>query len=497
MPNALLRLPRTVWLLGLVSLLNDSASELLYPLIPLYLASVLMAGPKALGIIEGIAEMTASLLKLFSGVLTDRTRSAKPWVVGGYGLAALARPLFAFASSWPLVLALRFADRVGKGLRSSPRDALLARSIEPGQRGLAFGLHRAMDNAGAVIGPLLAAGLLAAGVGVRDIFLWAALPGTLAVALALAVREQATPAAATRPAFDWRLTGFTPTFRRYLLALALFTLGNASNMVLLLRAREAGLPDAQVPLLWALVSAVAMLLSTPLSALSDRVGRQRLIVGGWAVYGLLQNTKFTALLFVPLFALVVAVALWLQWRTIDRRLLAQLLVAYPAAALLTLWATNGFQAGPLNAPLPLLGDLGGRVVPLSHYLDQLLDIGGRLQVGTPAFLLGRYSDSGWWWYFPVAFLVKTPLPILLLLLFVLLRIAKIPPNLSHGEGDVPFPSLPGRGIRRGSSTPPSPNPSHGEGDPPFPSPPGRGIGRGSYVFNNQTTNRSNHPPTRP
>ena len=286
MPNALLRLPRTVWLLGLVSLLNDSASELLYPLIPLYLASVLMAGPKALGIIEGIAEMTACLLKLFSGVLTDRTRSEKAWDVGGYGLAALARPLFAFASSWPLVLALRFADRVGKGLRSSPRDALLARSIEPGQRGLAFGLHRAMDNAGAVIGPLLAAGLLAAGVGVRDIFLWAALPGTLAVALALAVREQATPAAATRPAFDWRLTGFTPAFRRYLLALALFTLGNASNMFLLLRAREAGLPDAQVPLLWALVSAVAMLLSTPLSALSDRVGRQRLIVGGWAVYGL-------------------------------------------------------------------------------------------------------------------------------------------------------------------------------------------------------------------
>ena len=198
-----------------------------------------------------------------------------------------------------------------------------------------------------------------------------------------------------------------------------------------------------------------------------------------ACLGLLQNTKFTALLFVPLFALVVAVALWLQWRTIDRRLLAQLLVAYPAAALLTLWATNGFQAGPLNAPLPLLGDLGGRVVPLSHYLDQLLDIGGRLQVGTPAFLLGRYSDSGWWWYFPVAFLVKTPLPILLLLLFVLLRIAKIPPNLSHGEGDPPFPSPPGRGLGRGSSTPPSPNPSHGEGDPPFPSPPGRGIGRGS------------------
>ena len=141
--------------------------------------------------------------------------------------------------------------------------------------------------------------------------------------------------------------------------------------------------------------------------------------------GLLQNTKFTALLFVPLFALVVVVALWARRRTIDRRLVAQLLIAYPAAALLTLWATNGFQVGPLNAPLPLLGDLGGQPVPMSHYLDQLLDIGGRLQVGTPAFLLGRYSDSGWWWYFPVAFLVKTPLPVLLLLVIAIFRIAKI------------------------------------------------------------------------
>lgn len=285
MTNGLASLPRTVWLLGLVSLLNDAASELIYPLVPLYLASVLMAGPKALGIIEGIAEMTASLLKLFSGVLTDRTRSAKPWVVGGYGLAALARPLLAFASGWPLVLVLRFADRIGKGLRSSPRDALLARSIEPSQRGLAFGLHRAMDNAGAVIGPLAAAAMLASGLALRDIFLWAAVPGALAVALALAVRDAAPAPVASKPGFDWRLAGFPAPFRRYLLVLALFTLGNSSNMFLLLRARELGVPEAQVPVLWALVSVVAMLLSTPLSALSDRLGRQRLILSGWAVYG--------------------------------------------------------------------------------------------------------------------------------------------------------------------------------------------------------------------
>ena len=285
MLNALRRLPSTVWLLGLVSLCNDSASELLYPLVPLYLSSVLMAGPKALGIIEGIAEATSSLLKLFSGVLTDRTRSAKPWVVGGYALAALSRPLTGLAASWPAVLALRFADRVGKGLRSSPRDALLARAVPQQQRGLAFGLHRAMDNAGAVIGPLLAAWLLAREVALRDIFLWAALPGAAAVALALAVREQPAQQVSRSP-FDWRLHGFPPAYKRYLLTLAIFTLGNSSNMFLLLRAREMGLPAAQVPLLWALVSAIAMLLSTPLSALSDRLGRKRLIVGGWAIYGL-------------------------------------------------------------------------------------------------------------------------------------------------------------------------------------------------------------------
>src|SRR5512141_601918 len=121
--NALFALPRTVWLLGLVSFFNDAASELVYPLVPIYLSSVLMAGPKALGIIEGIAEATGSLLKLFSGVLADKMRTTKYWVVGGYSLAALGRPLLALATSWPIVLALRFADRVGKGLRSSPRDA--------------------------------------------------------------------------------------------------------------------------------------------------------------------------------------------------------------------------------------------------------------------------------------------------------------------------------------------------------------------------------------
>ncbi len=302
----LFALPRTVWLLGLVSLFNDSTSELVYPLVPLFLASVLMAGPRALGLIEGIAEATASLLKLFSGVVMDRRGHAKGWVVGGYGLAALSRPLFYVAGSWPMVLVLRFADRVGKGLRTSPRDALLANSVGDDRRGLAFGVHRAMDNAGAVIGPLLAAWLLARGVPLREVFLWSIVPGMITVALALTVKEPPVIPAASRPSFSWKMEGFPPVFRRYLVVLALFTLGNSSNMFLLLRARELGLPDYQVPLLWALTSAVAMTFSTPLSALSDRLGRTRLILAGWVVYGLfylgLGLNGFHTLLLWPLFA---------------------------------------------------------------------------------------------------------------------------------------------------------------------------------------------------
>jgi MFS family permease len=284
--KAIIALPRTVWLIGLISLVNDSASEMLYPLIPLYLASVLMAGPRALGLIEGIAEATASLLKLFSGVIVDRTGRGKPWIVFGYGLAGVGRPLIAFVASWPWLLVIRFTDRVGKGLRSSPRDALLAASVGPDQRGLAFGLHRAMDNAGAVVGPLIAALLLAAHVPLKDIFLWSAIPAALCLALALAIREPRSAAPAKSQAFDWRLGDMPPAFKRYLAVVALFTMGNSSNMFLLLRARELGVAEAHIPLLWAAVSAVAMLFSTPLSAWSDRVGRVRLLAGGYIAYGL-------------------------------------------------------------------------------------------------------------------------------------------------------------------------------------------------------------------
>jgi MFS family permease len=285
--SAIRQLPSTVWLLSLISLLNDTASDMIYPLIPLYLSSVLMAGPRALGLIEGIAEATGSLLKLFSGVVMDRTRCAKPWIIVGYGLAGCSRPLLALAGSWVGVLFIRFADRIGKGLRTSPRDALLASSIAPDQRGLAFGLHRAMDNAGAVLGPLLAAALLSAGLVIKELFLLAAIPAAICLLLALLIREpkREYPAAPTAQ-FSWTMADLPAVYKRYLAALALFTLGNSSNMFLLLRAKELGLPEAEVPLAWAMVSAIAMLFSTPLSALSDRFGRVRFIVGGWLAYGL-------------------------------------------------------------------------------------------------------------------------------------------------------------------------------------------------------------------
>jgi MFS family permease len=280
-------LPSTVWLLGAISLLNDAASELVYPLIPLYLATVLGSGPRALGFIEGAAEATAALLKLVSGVWYDRLGRAKGFIVVGYGLAAIARPAIAFVTAWPGLLLLRLMDRLGKGLRSSPRDALLAQSVPVSRRGLAFGLHRAFDNAGAVIGPLLAAALLALHVPVRDILLWAAVPGVLCVALALAIRE---PVAMERPAVrqsEWRWSTLPAAYRRVLLVLAVFTLGQASNAFVLLRANELGMPATQVALLWAAVATTSTLLAVPLSAWSDRIGRLPLLIAGWSLHALL------------------------------------------------------------------------------------------------------------------------------------------------------------------------------------------------------------------
>jgi MFS family permease len=269
--------------LGLVSLFTDISSEMIYPLLPVFLTTVLGAGPAFLGIIEGIAESTASLLKLVSGILSDRMETRKGLVLGGYALSSLSRPLIAIAGSPLGVLAVRFSDRLGKGIRTSPRDALIADSVEPAVRGKAYGFHRSMDHAGAIIGPLIATALLTFGhAGLRTVFWLAALPGLLAVGIIVfKVKEVARTTVS-----NGRFLGLLPKgrFRAYLLVLFLFTLGNSSDAFLLLRAGQLGVTPAVIPLLWVFFHVVKMLSSMPFGSLSDRIGRRSIIIAGWMVY---------------------------------------------------------------------------------------------------------------------------------------------------------------------------------------------------------------------
>lgn len=286
--------------LSAVSLLTDISSEIIYPLLPLFLSTVLGASAATLGLIEGAAESTAALLKLGSGWLSDRLRRRKPLVVAGYLLASIARPLVGLATSASQVLAIRLTDRVGKGIRGAPRDALIADSVTPQLRGRAFGLHRAADHLGAVGGPLLAFLMLdGMGMSLRSVFLWAAVPGALAVAVAVwGVRETGHPSSRDqprspepsphRPEFQSPepAASLGSSFWRYLGVLVVFTLGNATDAFLLLRATQLGVAVALIPLLWAMLSVVKSASSVPGGWLSDRVGRKPPIVAGWALYAL-------------------------------------------------------------------------------------------------------------------------------------------------------------------------------------------------------------------
>jgi MFS family permease len=276
-----------VLILGLVSFFTDVSSEMIYPLLPLFLTGALGAGPAFLGLIEGVAESTAALLKLFSGIVSDRVRHRKRLVLIGYSFSALMRPLIGLAGSALTVLLIRTGDRVGKGIRTSPRDALIADSVDPSIRGKAYGFHRSMDHAGALIGPLIATMLLAYFVpDVRSVFLLAAIPGAIAVAL-IVWKVTETERASLPPNGQVRLS-LLPAgpLRRYLAILFLFTLGNSSDAFLLLKAGTLGTPAYRIPLLWAFFHLVKMSASMPFGALSDRVGRRSVIVAGWCVYSL-------------------------------------------------------------------------------------------------------------------------------------------------------------------------------------------------------------------
>jgi len=274
-------LPRTVVILGLVSLLNDAASEMITPLLPIFLTAALGAGPAIVGLVEGLAEATASILKLVSGRLADRGVPAKGLVIGGYGLSNATRPLIGFATGWAAVLVMRFLDRVGKGLRTAPRDALIASAVGPDQRGRAFGFHRSMDHAGAVVGPLLAFGLLAAQVDLKHVFLASAVPGALVLALLLfGLPTGRTTVRSTPERFSWH--ALHGRLKAMIVAAGLLALASVPEVFVVLWATQAGMAVTWVPLVWAAASLAKMAIAMPAGVLSDRLGRVPLLLGGWS-----------------------------------------------------------------------------------------------------------------------------------------------------------------------------------------------------------------------
>ena len=288
------KLPRNVWVVTVTSLLTDISSEMIVYLVPLFLANVLGVRTSIIGLIDGVAETTASLLKIYSGALSDKLGKRKWLTVAGYALSTIAKPFLYIANSWGWVLGVRFADRVGKGIRTAPRDALVADSIDPSQRGLAFGFHRAGDTLGAFLGLGLAAVIVwltqsQAEFLTRSTFqiviLASIIPAVLAViVLALGARDVAKSKPSSAPALS--LKGFDSRFKYFLFVVVLFTLGNSSDAFIVLRGQERGLNVLQVMLMVMSFNFVYAILAGPLGALSDKIGRRRLILFGWLAYGL-------------------------------------------------------------------------------------------------------------------------------------------------------------------------------------------------------------------
>jgi len=292
-------LPRNLWAVSLTSMFTDISSEMIFHLLPLYLSNVLGARTSVIGLIEGVSETTSSLSRILSGWMSDRMRKRKALTVLGYSFSAVAKPLFLFAATWPLVLVLRFADRLGKGIRTAPRDALVADSIAPEQRGMAFGLHRAADTLGALLGLAVAAlvvyrtGAAATRLGIAT-FHWVValsiLPAVLGVLSLIFIARD--PAQSPRPTggIDAEQPGrrlrFSPRFWGFIATVGLFTLGNSSDAFLVLRAQERGLTVLQVMLMLVTFNLVYTLASVPAGMRSDKIGRSRVILGGWLVYAL-------------------------------------------------------------------------------------------------------------------------------------------------------------------------------------------------------------------
>lgn len=354
------RLPRNVWAASLTSFFMDISSEMVINILPLYLSNVLGVRISVIGLIEGIAEATASILKLFSGWLSDRLRARKWLAVAGYGLSAIVKPFFLVASAWSTVLAVRWADRVGKGIRTAPRDALVADSIDESHRGLAFGFHRAADTGGAVLGLLIALGVVwgaqaaskQLGAATFRTVVWVSLLPAFVAVLSLAIGAREVKVSGQRAAPKITFKGLGKPFLTFMVIVGIFDLGNSSDAFLVLRAQERGLNVLGVLAMLATFNLVYALLSAPAGALSDRIGRRTLIVGGWLVYAAIYFGFAVAGAGWQVWALYVFYGIYyaLAYGTI-RAMVADIV---PAALRGTAYGTYGAVMGLLDFPASLI-----------------------------------------------------------------------------------------------------------------------------------------------
>lgn len=375
---------RNILILGLVSLLTDIATEMTYPLIPLFLTSTLGATPGIVGIIEGLAESASSLLRVFSGAVSDWFGRRKPLAIGGYSFSSVGKIILVTSSSWPGVLAARLTDRFGKGIRTAPRDALIAESSDPNSRGAAFGLHRFLDTLGAAIGVLLAYFFLLAYHGdYRTVFLYSLIPALAGVAILFAVREtggRTSPQQGNRLTFRW--SALDKRLRAFLLVTFVFALGNSSNQFLLLRAQDRGFQPQTILLLYLAYNLVYALVSYPAGRLSDRVGRRTLLVTGYLAYGLVYFGFALAQNQSTIWALFSLYGIYIGFTEgVEKALVADIAPPDQKATLIGLHATL----------------VGIGLLPASFLAGLLWDIYGAQAPFYFGSAMGLLAAAGLWW----------------------------------------------------------------------------------------------------